>query len=86
MKIDRVLGIITILLQRDKVTAPELAEEFGVSRGRKSEFSVGYTNRDYMVPWVLRFGDKARVVEPADLADEVKKKAKNIILNYEHDM
>ncbi len=32
MKIDRVLGIITILLQRDKVTAPELAEEFGVSR------------------------------------------------------
>lgn len=32
MKIDRLLGIITILLQQEKVTAPELAERFEVSR------------------------------------------------------
>lgn len=32
MKIDRLIGIITILLQRDQVTAPELAERFEVSR------------------------------------------------------
>ena len=32
MKIDRLIGIITILLQRDRVTAPELAERFEVSR------------------------------------------------------
>ncbi len=32
MKIDRLLGIITILLQHDKVTAPELAKRFEVSR------------------------------------------------------
>lgn len=32
MKIDRLLGIITILLQKDKVTAPELALKFEVSR------------------------------------------------------
>jgi len=32
MKIDRLIGIIMILLQRDKVTAPELAERFEVSR------------------------------------------------------
>ncbi|MDO5574107.1 MAG: YafY family protein [bacterium] len=32
MKIDRLLGILVILLQRDKVTAPELAERFEVSR------------------------------------------------------
>jgi predicted DNA-binding transcriptional regulator YafY len=32
MKIDRLLGIITILLQYDKVTAPELAKKFEVSR------------------------------------------------------
>jgi hypothetical protein len=43
------------------------------------KFTVGYTNRDYMVPWVLRFGDKARVVEPADLADEVKKGKKHVM-------
>lgn len=32
MKIDRLIGIITILLQNEKATAPELAERFEVSR------------------------------------------------------
>lgn len=32
MKIDRLIGIITILLQQDKITAPELAKRFEVSR------------------------------------------------------
>lgn len=32
MKIDRLIAIVTILLQQDKITAPELAERFEVSR------------------------------------------------------
>ena len=32
MKIDRLIGILSILLQRDKVTSQELAEKFEVSR------------------------------------------------------
>ena len=32
MKIDRLIGILSILLQEDKTTAPELAEKFVVSR------------------------------------------------------
>lgn len=32
MKIDRLIGILSVLLQRDKVTAPELAERFEVSK------------------------------------------------------
>ena len=32
MKLDRLLGIVTILLQNDRVTAPELSEKFEVSR------------------------------------------------------
>lgn len=32
MKIDRLIGILTILLQKEKVTAPYLAEKFEVSR------------------------------------------------------
>ena len=32
MKIDRLIGILSILLQRESVTAPELAEHFEVSR------------------------------------------------------
>ena len=32
MKIDRIIGILSVLLQKEKVTAPELAEMFEVSR------------------------------------------------------
>ena len=32
MKMDRLIGILSILLQREQVTAPELAEQFEVSR------------------------------------------------------
>ena len=32
MKIDRLIGILSILLQKEKVTAPELAEMFEVSK------------------------------------------------------
>lgn len=32
MKLDRLIGILSLLLQREKVTAPELAEQFEVSR------------------------------------------------------
>ncbi len=32
MKIDRLIGIITLLLQKEKITAPQLAERFEVSR------------------------------------------------------
>lgn len=32
IKIDRLIGIITLLLQHDKITAPELAKRFEVSR------------------------------------------------------
>ena len=32
MKIDRLIGILTILMQKEKVTAPYLAEKFEVSR------------------------------------------------------
>lgn len=32
MKLDRLLGILTVLLQNDRMTAPELAEKFEVNR------------------------------------------------------
>ena len=32
MKIDRLIGILSILLQQEKVTAPYLADKFEVSR------------------------------------------------------
>lgn len=80
---------ITILF--DKSVEYRLIEEYGpncyeVMEDGNLKFSVGYTNREYMISWVFGFSDKATVVEPIDLANEVKEKAKKMILNYEHDI
>ena len=32
MKLDRMIGILSVLLQKENTTAPELAEKFEVSR------------------------------------------------------
>lgn len=68
-----------------------LIEEYGpdcyTAAGEgKLSFSVGYTNREHMISWILGFGDKAKVMEPEDIAAEIKERAKRIINNYEHDI
>ncbi|NYB75586.1 YafY family transcriptional regulator [Sedimentibacter hydroxybenzoicus DSM 7310] len=80
---------ITIIF--DKSLEYRLIEEYGpecyeVMGDGNLKFSVGYTNKEYILSWILGFGDKARVVEPTDMAEEIKEKAKNIIINYEHDI
>jgi predicted DNA-binding transcriptional regulator YafY len=42
-----------------------------------------YTNLEYIISWVLGFGDKMRVIAPQELADEIKNRTKNILENYE---
>lgn len=80
---------ITIIF--DKSLEYRLVEEYGPDcyinlEDGNLKFSVGFTNREHIIAWVLGFGDKARVVEPFDIADEIKEAAKNIIRNYEHDI
>lgn len=60
MKLDRMIGILAILLQHKKVTAPYLAEKFEVSRRT--------INRDIQslcmagIPLVTEQGDRKSVV------------------------
>ncbi len=49
----------------------------------KLRLEIGYTNREYTINWLLGFGDKARVLEPADMAEEIHRIAKNIVASYE---
>lgn len=79
---------ITVLF--DKTVKYRLIEEYGpdcyeVMEDGKLRFSVGYTNRDYMISWILGFGDKAEVVEPVDLVEQIKENIKSMLRNYEHD-
>lgn len=45
-------------------------------------FQVGYTNRDYILSWLLAFGDKATVLEPPELAAELRSTAERMLQNY----
>jgi len=50
-------------------------------------FESGYTNRSYMVNWILGFGDKAKVISPKDMAEEIYGIAKKMCNAYlEHDI
>ena len=65
MKIDRLIGILSILLQEEKTTAPELAERFEVSRrtinrdidalckaGDSHKDCAGYQRRHLHYGWI----------------------------------
>jgi predicted DNA-binding transcriptional regulator YafY len=84
-------GLFTGILMIFVKQGYHLIEKYGpdcyiITEDGNLKFSGGYTNREHMISWVLGFGDKARVIEPVVLACEIKKKAKNIILNYEQDI
>ncbi len=65
-----------------------LIEAYGLDCFTETEdgrlrLEIGYTKRDYTINWLLGFGNKAKVIEPMDMADEIKRIAENIIQNYE---
>jgi predicted DNA-binding transcriptional regulator YafY len=43
---------------------------------------IGYTNRDYIVGWLLGFGDKVRVLDPPGVAEEIRRIAENLLEAY----
>lgn len=65
----------------------QLIETYGLNCFTETEdgklrLEIGYTNRDYTISWLLGFGNRAKVIEPMDMADEIKRIAENIIQNY----
>jgi predicted DNA-binding transcriptional regulator YafY len=45
-------------------------------------FEVGFTNRDYMVSWLLGFGGKVKVLEPDYIVQDLQTAAENILMRY----
>ena len=46
---------------------------------------ISYTRRDNIIGWILSMGEKAEVLDPRDMADEIRVRAKKIVSRYEHD-
>lgn len=57
-------------------------ESFTVTEEGKLLFRRGFTNKDYMTSWILGFGDKAEVLFPKGLKQDIRKIAENIIKHY----
>ena len=71
--------------------APEvkwrLVEEFGPHCFSEQEngwllFHCDYTNKENLIKWLMTFGDKAILLEPESIKEEVLNMAKRIVERY----
>ncbi len=85
-------NMVTLIF--DKSVEYILAEEYGPESYTETEdgrlmLKMSYVSRDFIIRWILGFGEHAVVLEPADLAGEIKAIAEKMIRNYrnatEHD-
>lgn len=65
-----------------------LVEEFGIHCFTKNEdgtllFTADYTEKENLLSWLLTFGDRVKVLEPAWVQEKLIRIAKNIIKAYD---
>ena len=71
----------------DSSAKSQLIEEYGSDCFTEREdgkllFENGYTNQAYIVSWLLRFGDRVKVLQPNEIAEQLYTIAKNIMEQY----
>jgi len=64
----------------------QLIETYGLDCYTETDegllFAFGFSNRDFLMNWLLGFGDKVKVIEPNDIVEDIKSVAKNILSQY----
>ena len=45
-------------------------------------FELGFANRDFLISWLLGFGDRVKVLGPGDIVENIQAIAENILLRY----
>ena len=70
----------------DKSAKYQLIESYGFDCFHEADeglyFEFDFTNRNYLISWLLSFGDKVKVLEPLSIAEEIQTYAKNILTLY----
>ena len=70
----------------DKCAKYQLIESYGkdcfYETAEGLHFEFGFTNRSYIISWLLSFGGKVKVLEPKDIACDIKQAAKDIVDLY----
>jgi predicted DNA-binding transcriptional regulator YafY len=64
----------------------KLVESYGLNCYTETDeglrIEIGFTNRDFLISWLLGFGGKVKVLEPDYIAKDIKTIAKNILARY----
>ena len=64
----------------------QLIETYGLDCFTETDdgllFELGFANRKFLIGWLLGFGDKVKVLEPKDIAEDIKTSAENILSMY----
>ena len=64
----------------------QLIETYGLDcfkeAGEGLLFELGFSNSEFLVSWLLGFGDKVKVLEPTGIADEIRTIAENTLAKY----
>lgn len=79
---------VSVTLLFDSGVKYRLIDEYGIECFTIQEdgrllFRTGFANKDYMMSWILSFGDKVEVVNPKGLKQEIKKIAENILEHHQ---
>ncbi len=74
----------------DKEVKYRLVEEYGPNCYKETKdgqllFSSAFTNEDYLLEWVLSFGDKAELIEPKSLRLLLQHQLENMLKRYRND-
>lgn len=70
----------------DKSVRFRLIESYGLNCYEETErgllLSLDYTNKEYVLSWILGFGDKAEILSPSDMRNELSEISKNMFDKY----
>lgn len=75
----------------DPAVRYQLIETYGPSSFTEEEngrlrLEIGYTHYEYTLSWILGFGDRAKVLSPERMAQDIKRVAENIVSQYSADI
>ena len=84
-------GGITVKALFDPSCKWRLIEEFGVDsfeeqKDGKLLFETDFTNRDYLLVWLMTFGDRVILLEPQELKSDIYALLQRMQENYRGDV
>lgn len=66
----------------------KLIEEYGIEsftevENNRLRFEFSFTNKEYLIEWILSFGNRAQLLEPFEIREEIKTRVQNMFKIYD---